>query len=250
MIDPEFSEQEVRDIVAAALKSLNEDGTVPLSFSDSDILQRLYHLLPRYVGTYSDAQYIISQLREEIYQGRSSLSAQQLHTITRNCTRCPAAISRAELPLWNIADPDLLLVVENPYVIRNQPDIDLLVGALKSAGFNSQRVGLTYATRCGFPVKSIGPSEFANCSRYLYNEIHILHPKLTIAFGSAVYGILTGDTNAKIKELKGDIIWLGITPIMPTFSLGYFHRAYSDRGDTVSYLESDFRKAYAFCYGD
>jgi uracil-DNA glycosylase len=245
----EFSEQQVRDIIDAALGSLNSSSVVPLSFSDSDLLEKLYHLLPKYIGTYSDASYIISCLREELYSTQSHLSVQQLHTITHNCTKCPNATSRAETPLWNVSDPDVVLVVDNPYVL-NQAAIDLLVEGLKTAGFSSTRLALTYATRCRFPPKTLEPADFARCSHYLYAELHALKPKLTIAFGSSVYGILTGDRTAKIKEAKGTITWIGPFPIMAEYTLGYIIQSSSHSSSTVSYLEQDLRKAYNFCYGE
>lgn len=249
-IDQEFSEQQVFDIISAALDKVENSSVIPLSFSDSTLLEKLYHILPKYVGTYSDSAYIISCLRDEMYTNMSHLSAQQLHTITKNCTKCPNAVDSASIPLWNISDPDLLIVIENPYIMKNQMMVDLLVKSLTSAGFSSNRVGLTYATRCSFPPKVLAPADFANCANYLYHEIHILRPKLTIAFGGTVYGILTGDKNVKIKDIKGSITWLGSFPVMAQYTLGYIAHLGDDVSSAIPYLEQDLRKAYSFCYGD
>lgn len=246
----EFSEQEVYDIISAALSSLESSSVVPLSLNDSTLLEKLYHLLPKYVGTYSDAAYIISCLREELYNNVSHLSAQQLHTITKNCTKCSGATSKAAVPLWNVADPDIVLVLDNPSVLDVPANIDILVRSLKESGFTSQRVACTYATRCPFPPKTVGPQDYANCSHYLYAELHAWKPKLTVAFGSAVYGILTGDKNAKMKDIKGSVIWFGSFPVMPTYTLGYISHMGDDVSSAISYLEQDLSKAHAFCYGD
>lgn len=245
----EFSEQQVHDIIEAALASLQNSSAVPLSFNDSQLLEKLYHLLPKYIGTYSDAAYVVSCLRDELYTNVTHLSVQNLHTITKNCTKCPNAVSKAEIPSWNISDPDVVLVVENPSVITEQT-LNLLVTALKGAGFSSTRVALTYATRCGFPPKTVAPDDFARCSHYLYAELHALRPKLTVAFGSAVYGIVTGDKTAKIKDIKGTVTWLGPFPVMAEYTLGYMLHMDTDFSTTVSYLEQDLKKAYHFCYGE
>lgn len=248
-MEQEFSEQEVHDIVAAALASLETNKVLPLSFCDSALLKKLYELLPKYVGTYSDAQYIISQLREEIYSNVAVATVQKIHTVANNCVRCPNKTQSATMPLWNFNNPDLLIIVENPYSLEDPANVRLLVDALKRAGFNSQSICVSYATRCKFS-SAITPDNFASCSSFCYNEIHALQPKLTIAFGSAVWGVVCGDDSMKIKEVKGEIMWMGSTALMPTYSLSYFNRAYKDKEDVVSYLETDLKKAYSFCYGD
>jgi len=246
----DYSPSEVEAIITAAKAALSKDSVLSLSFADSQMLQRLLEVLPRYVGAQSDAQVIVSELRETLYSSLSVPSTENLHRVCANCTKCSSAVTRASTPLWNIADPDVMLVLENPFILKKKQNVDVLVAALKASGFSSTRICCTYATRCEFPNGQLGSPEYANCASYLYHEIHSLKPKLVVTFGAPVYGVLTQLAPKSFKDIVGQISWLGSVPVMPLFSINYLTKLYSKIDDVQSSLETHFKTAHNFCYGD
>jgi hypothetical protein len=54
----------------------------------------------------------------------------------------------------------------------------------------------------------------------LHTEIQLLNPKLIVCLGGVPSSVLFG-TDIKIKDIRGQIMWLGYWPILTTYSPNY-----------------------------
>jgi len=167
------------------------------------------------------------------------MSVLDLHTATKNCRKCNLGNVVPELPKWNVTDPDAMFLVESPSL---PPDaIELFLKSLKSSGFNSSRVCLTYVNRC--PArKKFDQSEIANCLPYLHSEIQLLNPKLIVTLGLLPLVSLIG-SEVKIKDYRGNIFWLGYWPILPTYSPIY---ALKSGNSQIDQFMNDIQTAHTF----
>lgn len=239
----EFDPVEISRIVSVALK---QNNATHMSFIDVKVLEQLHKILPKYLNT-ADCSYIISEIREELYDGFGISDSSSLHTAISRCVRCKADLNPdPQTPVWNVVDPDLLLVAMNPSSIGSYQN--LLIQGLKDSGFKSNRCCLTYVTRC--PIqKDISSSCVENCVAYLHTEIHALKPKLIITLGLDSYGATTGNYVAKSKELIGKVRWFGMYPILHQHSLGYAQRMIDNNNSFSDQFNSVFQTAYKFVYG-
>lgn len=214
---------------------------LPFAFSDTRLLQTLADLLPKYVHQ-ADAQVLLHELRNELYEGISLGNLRDMHNVIAFCRKCPAMEPNPQPPVWNLADPDVVFVGEGP-ARGGKPD-DFFIETLKRAGFSSSRVALTGATRCRVsenraPVQD----EYTNCRGYLYAEIQLLRPKLVVTLGNGPTTQFVGPT--KITEDHGKIYWVGPWPIMPTLPPAYVLRA-----NLQDKFLADLVKAHNFVYGE
>jgi DNA polymerase len=127
--------------------------------------------------------------------------------------------------------------LDNPSL--DQESVNFLLSSLKEANFDSTKVCLTYVNRC--PVKrKYTNQEVFNCSPYLHHEIQLLNPKLIVTLGSSPLISLLG-LDVKLKEYRGNLLWLGYWPIIPTYSPIY---AIKNGQNLQDQFISDIKSAY------
>lgn len=179
-----------------------------------------------------EIQMVFDEVRSVLTQGVET-TPQRLATQVSLCRACPGAVAPPAAGRWNLTDPDVLVVLETPDM--GAEAADALIDALKEAGFNSRRLGLTYATRCR-------AGQAATCSDYLVAEITLLAPKLIVPVGAEVSQFFVGD--AKITEVHGQLFWLGPWAVLPCTN-----PLYALRSGATEALVGDLRKAHRFVYG-
>lgn len=237
---------EIDSILEDALGTslLDSKASSAFSWGDSDLLEILWNELSKEMHP-GDVQMIFDKMRDKLKSSHDVLSLKSVHELTLNCTKCPKLKHSADLPVWNVTNPDLLIISESPRSM--QKSWKELTGFLKKAGFSSRRVGLTYLLRC--PTQHWRPyeaSEVDNCHPYLMAEIKAMQPKLILLLGSVALSSFFGG-EVKLKETKGSILWLGPYAFMPLYSMNYVAKA---TGGVAEDFQSDIIRAYHFLYGD
>ena len=235
----EFSEQELKDLIDHALAAKKSDKSnspkIYLGLGETDLLESIHQRLSKRVIE-SDLNTIFRDLRSDILSRKISTSRKDLHTVTLNCKKCEID-SSAELPKWNVDNPDVVVVIDSPSLPADA--VNLMVNTFKKIGFSSDQLCLTYVNRC--PVRrKYEPSEVINCSQYLHLELQILNPKLIFCLGATPLSVLFG-TDIKIKDIRGKLLWLGYWPIIDTYS-----PMYTLKSELSDVFESDVIQAYNF----
>lgn len=246
MASEEFNPVALARIIEDALGTSN---TVKASFVDTAVIEKLHEVLPKYMDP-SDAIYVISKVREELYSGFSVPTAENLHSVIARCVKCKDNLQpNPTLPQWNRSDPDLLIVAANPSVIF--PYKDILQNALKKAGFNANRVCLTFVTRCETKSNETILKCMSNCAKFLHSEVHALKPKLILTLGLPAYIGLTGNDSLKMKDLPDRVHYYGIYPVLSTIALGAVaYGLKSDNPGILSSFEEQIKLAHEFLYRD
>lgn len=170
------------------------------------------------------------------------------HAESLRCSKCNGVEENANMPAWNTADPQIVIVALNPNHVV--PYIELFINCLKEAGFSSKKALLTYMTRCTFqPSIKPGEEEIQNCFPYLNLELQHYKPKMIVTLGGEVTNFFTNfqgrvSDNIKLNASHGEVFTLGMWNILPTFSPSYINRSESDslRKEFVS----DFKKALSY----
>jgi DNA polymerase len=206
---------------------------------ESDILTIVYNKVSKYIPI-SESSSLLQEIRDYLLSRKVPLTLKELHTVTNNCKKCTLNTS-AELPKWNVQNPDAVIVIESPSV--DSQSISYMIDIIKQSGFNSNQLCLTYVNRCPKNSKYEN-SEIINCSPYLHTELQILNPKLIITLGSLPASVLFG-TEVKLKDYRGNIVWLGSWPILPTYSPTYALKA---GGSVLEHFSEDIANAFQFIY--
>jgi len=210
-----------------------------LGFMESEVVSSIFNALDSKIPNATFLQ-VVQDARISSIASSNNLKITDLHTVTHNCRKCAFAGQTPLLPKWNVNDPDILFIVESSSM--DQQASALFVSTLKESGFTSDKACLTYLLRC--PTKDIQQQYIDNCVNYLHNEIQIMNPKLICTIGATTLSALLG-FDAKIKDYKNKITWLGSWPILPLYSLNYVLKA----GDSaVQSFQADMKQAYQFCY--
>lgn len=211
-----------------------------LGFLETEVVSNIFSAIQDKVSNSTFLE-ILQESRITHVAENTKVKITDLHTVTHNCRKCDFHSSITPLlPKWNVNDPDVVFIVDSSAL--DQQVSAVFVSALKTAGFTSEKVCLTYLLRC--PTKSIEEHYINNCSQYLHTEIQIMNPKLICTIGSNSLSALFG-TETKIKDYKSQITWLGSWPILPLYSLNYILKA----GETaLQSFQSDMNQAYHFVY--
>jgi len=240
----EFSEEFLNSLIKEALNEKGDSLLRPssgmyLSYSESDLLSVIYDYLTKHLPE-SEVNSIFQDFRSEFTSRKINLTVKELHTVTRNCTKCNIQLP-AELPKWNVSNPDAVIVVDSPSIA---PDaIALMIESIKTAGFKSSDLCLTYVNRCPKYGK-YDSKEIINCSPYLHTELQLLNPKVIIPMGGLPASVIFG-TDIKIKDYRGNITWFGYWPILPTYSPGYVLKS---GAVAIEQFCSDINQAYQFIH--
>lgn len=238
----EFDEDALASLINDALDSKGSSLLYPssgfhLSFLDTDFMQIAYNAMAKKM-TISEAVEAVQEMRDELLSRKVSMSITDLHTVTNNCNKCSLS-STAELPKWNVKNPEVVIIIESPSM--DPKAISFMVDCIKEAGFVSDQLCLTYVNRCPKQQK-YESQEVINCSPYLHTELQILNPRLIVPMGGLSCSVLF-NTDIKIKEYRGSITWLGNWPILPTYSPGYVLKS---GGSSVQNFKEDLSYAYQF----
>lgn len=220
----EFDEQYLNSLIQEALKEKGTSQSHPfaamhIGYGESDLLSVLSERLADYLPESSIVS-VMQEVRTDLVARKSKLTIKDLHTITKNCKKC-ALSTVPELPKWNVTDPEVVIIIESPSM--DPQAIGFLVDKVKSAGFKSDQLCLTYVNRCPKTSK-YESKEILNCSPYLHTELQLLSPKIIVPMGSLPTSVLLG-TDIKIKDYRGNLIWLGYWPVVPMYSPSYAARA-------------------------
>ena len=239
-MDLEFSEAELNSLIEEALSS-GESKFIPksglyLGFMETELLEIVYKNLTGLIHD-SALTTLFKDIRSELLSRKVNYKIKDFHTVTKNCNKCDVGSISPELPKWNVTNPDVLFVIDSPNM--QQEVVSLFLKFLKDAGFDSTKVCLTYVNRC--PVKrKFTNQEIFNCSPYLHHEIQLLNPKLIVTLGSSPLISLLG-LDVKLKEYRGNLLWLGYWPIIPTYSPIY---AIKNGQNLQDQFISDIKSAY------
>ena len=240
----EFSEDEVTLFVKRALTQ--HEGKHPFSanhlgLAETDLLQSLHQRLSkRFIE--SEVNDIFQDVRTDIIARKVPITLTELHTVTRNCTKCKLAAT-AELPKWNVTDPDIVVVIESPSLPSEA--VGVMIEAFKTAGVQSGQLCLTYVNRCPVQRKH-EDHEISNCVPYLHSEIQLLNPKLIVCLGNLPASVLFG-VPLKMKDIHGEVRWLGYWPILSTYSPMYVARAsQTENSSIVQQFQQDIVQAKKF----
>ena len=243
--DPNEVEFDVDELIRLVQDALGEAprGRGAVAFGDTQIFAALAGILPDYLDK-ADVAMIFDRIRTHLYEGLDYGDLRSLHTTVRHCRVCPNVVPDPQLPTWNRVNPDVVFVMDVPW--RGGPIDQYFAGLLQAVGFKSRRICYTSVVRC-FPQdkRAPAPDEVANCSsRYLYNELQLMTPKLIVACGGLPAGVLLGEPIA-VTEARGNTYWLGPWPVLVTVSPAFARRA--PRGGEN--LATDLQTAYTFTYG-
>jgi uracil-DNA glycosylase family 4 len=240
----DFDELDLQKLIENALSQTEDhhpfgSSEAYLGFAETDILSLIYSRLENRMAI-SEITQLFHDIRVDILSRKISTNIKDLHTVTKNCRKCKID-SVPELPKWNVENPDVVIVVDSPSI--SPEAITLMVNAFKEAGFSSDQLCLTYVNRC--PVRrKYEEQEVINCSPYLHLELQLLNPKLILCLGATPASVLFG-SQIKIKETRGNIMWLGYWPILVTYSPMYILKS---GGNTPEHFSIDIKQAYDFIH--
>ena len=239
-MDSEFNQEDLDSLIKEALSApsnpLHPKSGLHVGFMETDMLELLNNHLSNKLPESAIAE-IYQDLRVDLLSRKSNNQLKDLHTVILNCKKCEIQQTSPELPKWNVKDPDVLFILDNPSL--DQESVNFFLSSLKEANFDSTKVCLTYVNRC--PVKrKYTNQEVFNCSPYLHHEIQLLNPKLIVTLGSSPLVSLLG-LDVKLKEYRGNLLWLGYWPIIPTYSPIY---AIKNGQNLQDQFISDIKSAY------
>jgi len=245
-MESEFNQNDLDSLIKEALSSpsnpLHPKSGMHVGFMETDMLELLSGHLTNKIPLSAISE-IYQDLRLDLLSRKSNHQIKDLHTVVLNCRKCEMQQTTPELPKWNVKNPDVLFITDNPSL--DSDSVSFFLSSLKEAGFESSNVCLTYVNRC--PVKrKYTNQEVFNCSPYLHNEIQLLNPKLIVTLGSVPLISLLG-LDVKLKEYRGNLTWLGYWPIIPTYSPIYAVR--NGQNFQEQFL-SDIKSAHNFSTKD
>lgn len=244
-MNSEFDEQDVLDIVRQALEEGKTFGGPPmaLSFGEGHLLETVSEKLSKYLNK-ADIQMFLDDLRDALYADVDIGDLKTLHSRAKNCKKCPAITSQATLPQWNLTDPDLYLLTDAPGFPKDA--LSLFLNTLKSTGWTSRRIALSYVNRCPVMGRKHDVNEINNCVPYLQTEIQLLKPKLIMPMGLIPSAAFLGP-DINLGQERGKIRWIGPWAILPTYSPSHVVRG---GGQLKVNFESDLNSAFEFLYGE
>lgn len=205
-----------------------------LSSYEGRLLERLATVLPRHLGQ-SATRSVFRELRDEGLDGHR-LDLTGLQRVIGGCTRCPGLKPPPHPTLGNLDHPELLVVAES----LSGVDAASIWRELELAGISRHRAAITGATRC---AGAVGNEDVERCTEHLIAEIEVLRPQLIMTIGGLPTQVLLGPT--KITEARGKLWWVGLWPVLPTYSLGYASRG----GRSEEEMRVDFGLARRFLEG-
>lgn len=171
-------------------------------------------------------------------------SLQALQTYISECSLCNLAKSRKHI-VFGEGNPnaDIMFIGEGPgemednsgrpFVGRAGQLLDKIIENVLM--LRRQDVYIANIVKCRPPGNRAPTEEEAHkCKPFLIKQIELVNPKIIIALGSTSYCYLTGDIDAKITRVRGEMIQFGKAKLMPTFHPSYLLRNPSAKKDVMS----------------
>ena len=131
--------EEIEDLIDRALTPRQQN----LSFETVTCVEAIADLLPFHLPQ-DKVQEVLNELRIVVTEENQNGSLKDLHSLIKNCTKCPEVEAAPKLPQWNVTNPDIVLVNDT---MRLHPEaVESLVAGLKQTGFTS---GTKQLISCG-----------------------------------------------------------------------------------------------------
>lgn len=239
MSSSQYDDSLLQNILDEALSDSPSKSYGQLGFMETDIVSSIFEAIDGKLPN-ADVVKIVKEARVSAIAAKTSMKITDLHTVAHNCKKCQFNNISPALPKWNVNNPDVLFVLETSYM--DQASSDFFINSLKSSGFSSDKICLTYLLRC--PTREVEQKYIDNCVSYLQTEIQIMNPKIICTVGANVLSALFG-SDLKIKDYKQKLTWLGSWAIYPLYSLNYVLKS----GDTAQEsFQQDISQVYQLCY--
>lgn len=242
----DYSEQEITDLIAAALSLDGSNQLFPssgmhLGFAESSLFELLANKLENKFA-HSELNSFLQELRDDLLSSKVPYDIKNLHTQVINCRKCKNFTPNPVLPMWNNQNPDIVFVLDYP--IYNKEVAEFFLDTLKSSNFSSEKICLTYVNRCPYPKRKFESQEIFNCSPYLHTEIQLLNPKAIVCLGSVAASAVFG-LEVTIKDYRSKPNWLGSWPIFVTYSPLHISKSSSHLEDSFA---SDMMYVHDYIY--
>ncbi|MCH9813874.1 MAG: uracil-DNA glycosylase [Epsilonproteobacteria bacterium] len=157
-----------------------------------------------------------------------------LQDYIQDCTLCHLSKGRKNI-VFGEGNPnaDIMFVGEGPgemednsgrpFVGRAGQLLDKIIENVLM--LQRQDVYIANIVKCRPPGNRAPIEEEANqCKPFLMKQIEVVQPKIIIALGASSYCYLTGNLDARITRVRGEMIDFGIAKLMPTFHPSYLLR--------------------------
>ncbi len=96
---------------------------------------------------------------------------------------------------------------------------DILTNIIeKVLGLRRKDVYIANIVKCRTPENRVPTMEEASaCKPYLIQQIEMIKPQIIVALGSTSFHHLTGEYNTPISNVRGEVLTLGNSKLIPTF---------------------------------
>jgi hypothetical protein len=146
-MDSEFNQEDLDSLIKEALSApsnpLHPKSGLHVGFMETDMLELLNNHLSNKLPESAIAE-IYQDLRVDLLSRKSNNQLKDLHTVILNCKKCEMQQTSPELPKWNVKDPDVLFILDNPSL--DQESVNFLLSSLKEANFDSTKIVLLIYT--------------------------------------------------------------------------------------------------------
>jgi hypothetical protein len=118
----EFSEADLDSLIEEALsgqtsKLVPKNG-LSLGLFETNMLSHMYETFSKTIPNEKLVS-LFQDVRSDILSSKNNLELKDLHTVTKNCNKCPNIDSSSDLPRWNSINPDILFIILN--LLFNNP---------------------------------------------------------------------------------------------------------------------------------
>jgi DNA polymerase len=102
----------------------------------------------------------------------------------------------------------------------------------KVLGLKREDVYIANIIKCRTPENRVPTMEEASaCKPYLMKQIEMLKPEIIVALGSTSFHHLTGEYDTSISSVRGEVLTLGDSKLIPTFCPYFLLRNPSSKKD-------------------
>ncbi len=201
------------------------------NLTDLKLLRDLYHYKSLGYTYFSDIKKPLLPLDQES-DLPSNLVA--LDERVQECVLCGLANSRKNI-VFGEGNPDaeIMFVGEGPGSVEDEtgrPFVgksgELLTKIIESTlGVKREEVYIANIVKCRPPLNRTPSQEEAQkCLPFLMKQIELVKPKIIITLGATAYQYLSGDMDAAISKIRGEMIQFSHALLMPTFHPSFLLR--------------------------
>jgi uracil-DNA glycosylase family 4 len=154
---------------------------------------------------------------------------------------------------------DLFLILSGPGMnddmaggIGFDPQFEKLIDLVLKAGFDKDKVFVSYITRCSPPPKRKPTvQEIKACSDYIKDELKLTKPKVVMPLGAIPLRLFNLHNRGGINKIRGTVFNVPLPTeaedkaytVLPTIDPGFFN--YNSDPNLERRVLEDYRKAYA-----